>query len=82
MVELRLLKDIRQAKSKIRKINFRKANLQLFRKLINRTQGDVFSATRVQSRPGRSLRKLLLGHSSSPSIGTGSQKRKARDQHG
>ena len=26
MVELRLLKDIRQAKSKIRKINFRKAN--------------------------------------------------------
>lgn len=81
-VDLSLLKDIRQAKSKVRKIIFRKVNFQVFRKFINRTQWDVFPGIRVQSRSGRSLRKLSLGHNSPPSTGIGSQERKARDQHG
>ena len=36
-IEFKLLRNIRQAKSKIRKLNFRKANLELFRKLVSKT---------------------------------------------
>ena len=35
MMEFTLLRDIRQRKSKIRKLNFRKANFHLFRELIS-----------------------------------------------
>lgn len=63
-----LLRDIRQAKSKIKKLNFRKAKFHLFRELI--------------SRAVRSLRKLSLGHMIFPSPGVGSQKKKTRDWHG
>ena len=42
MVEFTLSRDIRQAKSKIRKLNFRKANFQLFRELVNRTLQESF----------------------------------------
>jgi len=38
--------------------------------------------TREQSRAGRSLWKLSLGHKSSPSPSVGNQERKARDCHG
>ena len=37
MVDFILRRDIGQAKNKIRKLNFRKANFQLFRKLVNKT---------------------------------------------
>lgn len=51
MVEFRLLRDIRQTKSKIRKLNFRKANFQLFRELVNRTlQESVFKNMGVEHR--------------------------------
>jgi len=35
MVEFMLWRDMRQAKSKIRTLKFRKANFQLFRELVN-----------------------------------------------
>ena len=35
MVEFTLQRDMRQVKSKIRKLNFRKANFQLFWELVN-----------------------------------------------
>lgn len=37
VVEFNLLKDIRQAKSKIRKFNFRKVKFYFFRELVNKT---------------------------------------------
>jgi len=37
VVEFMLLRDIRQRKSKIRMLSFRKAEVQLFRKLVNKT---------------------------------------------
>ena len=37
MVEITFLRDIGLPKSKIRKLNFRKANVQLFKKLVNKT---------------------------------------------
>jgi len=41
MVELMLWRDVRQAKSKIRKLNFRKANFQVFRELVNKTPWET-----------------------------------------
>ena len=37
LVEFTVLKDTGQAKSKVRTLNFRKANFQLFKELVNRT---------------------------------------------
>ena len=36
MVEFKLLKDVRETKSKIRKFNFRIAKFQLFRELVSK----------------------------------------------
>jgi len=41
MVEFMFWKDMRQVKSKIRKLHFRKANFQLFRELINKTPWEA-----------------------------------------
>ena len=37
LVEFAVLRDMGQAKSKVRTLNFRKANFQLFKELVNRT---------------------------------------------
>lgn len=37
MVDFTFLKDMRQAKSKMRMLHFRKANLQVFRELVSKT---------------------------------------------
>lgn len=37
MVDFKLLRGITQAKSKIRNFNFRKANIQFLRELVNKT---------------------------------------------
>ena len=41
IVEFTLSSYMRQSKSKIRKLNFRKANFQLFRELVNKTPWDL-----------------------------------------
>jgi len=41
MVEVVLWRDMRQAKSKVRMLNFRKANFQLTRELVNRTPWET-----------------------------------------
>jgi len=79
VVEFTLFRDIGQVNSKIRKLNFRKAKFQIFRGF---SPGDLSSRTREQSRPGRSLKKLFLGHKSSLSPGAASQEGKIRDQYG
>ena len=58
VVEFTLQRDMRQVKSKARKLNFRKANFQLFKELIKKTPGKLSSRTRVQGRDGRSLMRL------------------------
>ena len=75
MIEFMLQRDMRQGKSKIRKLNFRKAKFQLFRELVNKMPSWV----RFQSRAGSSLRRLSLACKSSPCLGAASQERKARD---
>jgi len=40
MVEVMLQRDMGQVKSKIKKLNFRKANFQLFRELVNKMPWD------------------------------------------
>ena len=41
LVEFTVLRDMGQAKSKVRTLNFRKANLQLFKELVSRTPWDT-----------------------------------------
>ena len=81
MVEFTLQRDMRQAKSKIRMLHFRKANLQLFRELVKHP-GKPSSWARVQSRAGRFLRRLSSVLKSSPSPGVASNKWKARNWRG
>ena len=41
LVEFTVLRDMGQAKSKVRTLNFRKANFQLFKELVNRTPWET-----------------------------------------
>ncbi|KAK4828824.1 hypothetical protein QYF61_000881 [Mycteria americana] len=41
LVEFAVLRDMGQAKSKVRTLNFRKANFQLFKELVNRTPSET-----------------------------------------
>lgn len=75
MVEFTLLRDIRQARSTIRKLNFRKASFQLCRELVNITPWEsVLKGKGAEQvfKEGRCLRKISLGHKSSPSPDGGS----------
>lgn len=69
MVQFTLLRSIKQAKSKIRKFNIRKANFQFFRELVNKISGKLPLRTREWSRAGTFLRKFFLVHKGSPSPG-------------
>ena len=82
LVEFAVLRDVGQAKSKVRTLNFRKAKFQLFKDLVNRTPGKLPSGTGEQNRAGRSLRVLSIEHKSSQSPGVRNEERKARDQYG
>jgi len=82
LVEFAVLGDMGRAKGEIRTMNFRKANFQLFKELVNRTPGKLPSERREQNRAGRSLRTLSIEHKSSQSPGVINQERKGRDQHG
>lgn len=44
-----VLRDFGQAKSKVRALNFRKANCQLFKELVNVTPGKLPSGTRSRA---------------------------------
>jgi len=51
LVEFTVLRGIGQAKSKVRNMNFRKANFQLFKKLVSRTPWEMSG---MSARKGRS----------------------------
>lgn len=50
------LSNMRQTKSKIKMLNFRKDNYHFFRELVKKPPGELSSRTRERSRFGRSLR--------------------------
>jgi len=86
-VKFTLLMGVKQTKSKIRTLCFKRINFQLSRELASKIPWNFSSRTREWSRTGRSLRKLSLGHkerkASFPlSLAVQSQERKAREQHG
>lgn len=61
LVKFIVLRDIDQAKSKARTVNFRKANIQLLKDIIKGLpQRKVPWRTREQNRPGRSLGMLSI----------------------
>ncbi|GAB0179981.1 ras GTPase-activating protein 1-like [Grus japonensis] len=41
LVDFAVLRDMGQVKSKVRTLNFRKANFQLFKELVNRTPWEI-----------------------------------------
>ena len=77
-----VLRDEGQGKSRVRALNFRKANFQLFEDGVSRTPGILPSGTGERNRAGRSFRTLSTERRSSRSLGVRNQGRKARDQHG
>lgn len=81
MMEFTLLRTIRQSVSKIKALNFRKTNFQLFKEIANKTLGKLFSWARVQNRVDRHFWKLSSGHKSFPTPDIASQETKAKDQN-
>jgi len=81
MVKFTLAWDIRQEKSKIRKLNFRNPISNSSGRYSTESPENLSSKTMELNRAGRSLRNLSLGHKGSPFPGVVSQERKARGQH-
>jgi len=79
MVEFMLQTDTRQAK---RKLNFRKANFQLFRELVNRTPWETVLTGKGAEQSWHILMEVSSVCKSSPSPATANQESKARDWHG
>jgi len=75
-----LLRDTGPAKSKMRKLNLRKAKFQLFRELDNRTTWESVLKDKGAKQSSQILSKFSLGHKGSSSSCVGSQE--ARDSHG
>lgn len=48
-VELAFLRNLGQVKGKVRALNFRKANCQLLKELVNETPGKLPSGTRSRA---------------------------------
>jgi len=79
LVEFSVLKDVGQVKSIVSTLNFRKANFQLFRELVNRTSWETVVRNREQNRAIRFLRMLSIERYSTQFPGVRNQKRKARN---
>ena len=82
IVEFTLSSYMRQSKSKIRKLNFRKANFQLFRELVNRTPWETVLTGKGAEQSWHILMEVSSVCKSSPSPATANQESKARDWHG
>ncbi|KAK4807857.1 hypothetical protein QYF61_007763 [Mycteria americana] len=82
LVQFIVLRDMGQAKSKARTLNFRKETNSLNSSKLTGLPGKLSSGTREQNRAGRSLRTLSTERKSSQPPGVRNQERKARDQHG
>jgi len=77
LVEVAVLRDVGQTKSKVRTLNFREAKFQLVKGLVNiGPPGKLPRGTREQNRAGQALRSLSMEHKSC------SQARKGRNRHG
>ena len=82
MVEFKLLRDIRQAKSKSRKLNFRKANLHLLGELVNKTTWESVLKVKGAEQSWQIFSEGFLTAQELFTPGGGSKERKARDCHG
>jgi len=79
MVEFTCLRDIGQAKSKIRKLNFRKANFQLFGELVNKTLWESVLKDKGAECSWQ-IFKEAFARTQSLSTSIGSQEKRTRDQ--
>ena len=82
VVEFTILRDVEQAMSKIRKLNFRKVKFQLFRELVKKTAWESVLRDKGAEQNWHISKEISLGHKSSPSPDGGSQERKVGNWHG
>ena len=59
-MEFTVLSDIGQVKSRVRTLNFRRANFQFFKELMDGTPGKLPSGLKELNRAGSSLRTFFL----------------------
>ena len=69
VVQFKLLRDIRQAKSKLGKLPFRKANFQLFGELVNKTPWESLLKGKRAEQSWQIFKEAFLGHKHTPSTG-------------
>ncbi|GAB0190086.1 ras GTPase-activating protein 1-like [Grus japonensis] len=82
LVELAVLRDMGQAKSKARTLNFRKAKLQLFKELVNRSPWEATLRNKGAEQSWQIFKDTFKKQKSSRSPRVRNQERTARDQHG
>lgn len=81
IVEFAFFRNIHQAKCKIRKLSFRKANFQLFSKLVNKTPWKSVLEIKEVEQSCHIFKEAFLRAQELSVTGVGSQDRKARDWH-
>lgn len=74
-IDFIFLKDLRQAKSKTRSLNFRKAKFQLLTELFNKTPWETVLRAKSAEQSFHRAQELSITRYKS-------QERKTRDQHG
>jgi len=82
LVESTILRHTGQVKTRVRTLNYRRANFQLFKELAYGTSGKLPSEIKKLNRAGSSFRTYFLEHKSSRSPCVRNQEGKARHQHG
>jgi len=82
LVELMILWHMGQMKCKARTLNFRRANFQLFKELVDGTRWETALGVKEQNRAGSFLRTFCLDDKSSRFLCIREQARRTGDQHG
>ena len=82
IIEFMLQRDKRQAKSKIRTLNFRKADFQLFRELVNKIPWETGLMGKGTEQSWQIFKEAFFRVQELSIPGVASQERKARDRRG
>jgi len=80
MVESMHQRDMRQVKSKIRMLNFRKADFQLFRELVNKIPWETVLTGKGAEQSWQIFKEAFFRVHELSIQGVASQERKARDR--
>ena len=77
-----ILRDMGQVKGRVRTLNFRRANFQLFKELMDGTPWEAVLRDKGAEQSWQLFKDIFLEHKSSQFPPVRNQARKAGDQHG